>query len=372
MTTPLSVLVLVVKQTADEILTSALEIAESVGLPVTTWRVGDPTRTQFRALARKLATADEVQTELAKAAFITGPEGTRAEGDWLSLRSLDVYNVEREEATYATPTLELDNAGGGLYEIDTRGLVVLSSITGASYTNQAPLVINPATTGIPVLLIAEEAGSEGSIGVDEIDTIVSPTLTGVTIAGNTASTAADEQSDEGLIEQCVASLGALSPNGPVDAYEYVVRNAELTGVEGVTRALGSGDTADGTVTVYAAATTAALDGPTVALLQAAVDTWAQPLCTGATVVSGTPSTIAVTLSGVPAGMQSVSEAAIDALFAAIDFGSLVARDAITSAVRVACVAAGSAPEGAILCTLPASDATLATGVFPVRGTVTLL
>jgi hypothetical protein len=97
MTTPVSVTVLLEPETADEILETTLEVAELVGLPVTTWRVGDPTRTQFRALSRKLASADEIQTELAKAAFITGPEGQRAEGDWLTLRVSDVYGVERED-----------------------------------------------------------------------------------------------------------------------------------------------------------------------------------------------------------------------------------------------------------------------------------
>lgn len=371
MTTTLSLLVLLAKQTKDEILTATLQVAELIGLPVTSWRVGDPTRTQFRALATKLAEVDAIRVEHAKASFITGPVGERAQGAWLTLRSLDVYNVPREEATYSTPTLTLNNAGGGLYVLEPRGLTVLSSVTGASFTNQATVTINPLATGVSVLLIAEAAGSAGSIGAGQINTIVSPALTGVTIASNTASTASDAQSDEGLIAQDLASLGALSPNGPADAYEYVAGNSALTGVVGVTRRLSSGDTATGAVTVYVATTTAAISAPNVALISAAIDTWAQPLCTNATVVSGTPQTINVTLTGVPIAAQSVVNAALDTLFASIDFGGLVARDAITSAARVACVAGNFSISGAVGITEPPVDQTLATGVFPVRGTVTL-
>lgn len=367
--TPLSVFSLIAKQTADEIFTLALEVAELVGLPVSTWRTGDPTRTQFRALARKLANADEIQTELAKAAFITGPEAERASGEWLKLRVADVYGVEAEEAKFATPSITLDNAGGGLFEWDTRGLVVSSSSTGATFRSQSPGLINPLETGVVVSLVADVAGSAGSVGLDEIDTIVSPALTGVTIASSTAAIGSDAQSDVGLIEQALATLGALSPNGPVDAYEFVARNAELTGIQGVTRAKGEGDTADGTVTVYVATTTAALDVDSVAAIQAAVDVWAQPLCTDATVVSGTPQTQAVTYVLTPAHPQAQQaiESALDAHFASIDFGGQITESALKAIAHSVC---GPTLIKAIV-SIPASDVTLGAGVFPVRGTVVL-
>jgi hypothetical protein len=372
MTTPVSVTVLLEPETEDEILATTLEVAEVVGLPVTTWRVGDPTRTQFRAQARKLAAADVIQTELAKAAFITGPEGQRAEGEWLTLRVSDVYGVDRDEEEFATPTVTLDNAGGGVFEVDALGATFSNSATGATYKNQLPFTIDALETGVEVLLIADDGGSAGTVGVDEIDTIVSPPLLGISITGNTAGTGVDEQSDTGLIEQALATLGALSPNGPADAYEFVARSEALTTVAGVTRALADGDSTDGTVTVYVATTTAAISAPNVVLIQAAVDTWAQPICTDATVVSGTAQTVAVTLSGLDSDAQDVVEAALDTLFASIEFAGLIALDAITSAARVAAVAGGYPPTGAVACTLPVADQTLATGVFPVRGTVTLL
>jgi hypothetical protein len=370
MSAPISALVLLTKQTADAILASMIEVAALVGLPVDTWRVGDPTRTQFRALSRKLETADAVQVELAKAAFITGPEGQRAEGDWLTLRVKDVYNVEREEGTFAAPTITLDNAGGGLFEIDTRGLVVSSSASGATFRNQAPVTINPLETGVEVSVVADEVGAAGTVGLDEIDTIVSPTLTGVSVVASTAASGSDEQSDTGLIEQALATLGALSPNGPADAYEFVARNSTLTGIEGVARAQADGDTDDGTVTVYVAASTAGLDGGSVAAVQEAIDTWAQPLCTDATVVSGSPQTVAVTYVLTPAhpAAQDAIEAAIDTYLAGVNFGGKITQSALVGIAHAVC---GPTLIKAVVSVPASAETTLAAGVFPVRGVVTL-
>lgn len=369
MATPLSVFALIAKQTADEIFTLALEVAELVGLPVSTWRTGDPTRTQFRALARKMASADEVQAELAKASFITGPANERASGAWLTLRVKDVYNVEREEESFAAPTIVLDNAGGGFFEWDARGLVVASSSTGATFRAQAAGAINPLETGVSVSVVADVGGSAGTVGINEIDTIVTPPLTGVTIASSTAAIGSDAQSDVGLIEQALATLGALSPNGPVDAYEYVARNSDLTGIQGVTRAKSDGDSSDGTVTVYVATTTAALDGPSVAAIQDAIDLWAQPLCTDATVVAGTPQTIPVTYTLTPVfpDKQEAIEAALDEYFAGVDFGGQVTESALKAVAHAVC---GPTLIKATV-VLPLSDVSLSAGVFPVRGTVVL-
>lgn len=374
MSTPLSVLTLVVQETVDTILSAALDVARFVELPVDTWRAGDPTRTGLRALATKLASADAIRAELAKASFITGPVGERAEGDWLSLRSQDVYGVTREEATFATPTVVLNNTGGGYYEIAAHGLTMLASATGASFSNQAPIVINPVTSGIAVAMVADKAGSDGSVSVNAIDTFVSPPLAtfGVLITSSSEATGVDEQSDEGLIEQDLATLGALSPNGPVDAYEFVARNFTLTGIQGVTRASSAGDSSNGTVTVYVATTTAGLDGASVAAIQAAEDSWAQPLCTSATVVSGTPQSINITIGNVPAAGQDAASAAISAYMASVDFAGVVALDAVASAVRVALNAAGFtvSPSTPLPITVPVADVTLAAGVFPVKGSVT--
>lgn len=362
-----SVFSLLVRQTAASFYNAALELAAVVGLPVTTWRTGDPTRTMLRADADAFESLDAVQAELAASAFLE-----TATGDWLTLRARDVYGVEREEATFATATVTLANAGGGLFELSPGGLIVKNSTTGATYTNQSTVTINPLAASTVVSVVAQEAGVSGSAGVDEIDEIVSPTLTGVTITASSAAIGSDEQSDAGLREQCLATLGSLSPAGPADAYEYVARNSELTGIEGVARAKAVGDNSTGSVTVYVATATSELDAPSIAAIQAAVEQWATPLAIDATVEAGTPVEIDVTLDLTPnrPEMQAVVEAALDTLFAATDFNAVIAPDAIQSAARVAIVAAGSSVT-VVVCTLPALT-TLAANEFPVRGTVTLI
>jgi phage-related baseplate assembly protein len=365
MTTPLSVFTLIVRQTADEIFDAALSVARLVGLPVDTWRVGDPTRTLFRAQAEQIAQLDAVQYEYAKSGFLS-----TAEGDWLTLRAEDVYGTTRETSTFATSTITLVNSGGGYFELSPGGLVVSSSGTGATYENQADELIEPGAT-VEISVVAQAAGSGGSAAEDEIDTIVSPTMTGVAITASTVALGTDAQSDAGLREQCLATLGALSPNGPADAYEYVARNSELTGVIGVTRARSSGDNATGIVTLYVASTTSALSAGAVTAIQEAVDTYAVPLCTVCTVEGATSQTIAVTLSGVPSSAQDLVETTLAAYLTTVELGGTVARDAITSAVRVALTDAGTSFGPAIGITLPASDVTLAANKFPILGTVTL-
>jgi len=366
MTTTLSVLTLIAKAGADAIFDSTLAVARLVGLPVDTWRAGDPTRTQFRALAELVATLEDVQAELAKSSFLR-----TAVGAWKTLRAYDVYGVERDEATAATPTVTIDNASGGLYVLEPGGLVFLASATGATFENTEQVTIDPLSTGTVIQLVAQQAGAAGSVVADDIDTLVSPPLTGVTIDSSTAALGTDEQSDAGLEDECLATLGALSPDGPADAYEYVAKNADLTGVQGITRAKAVGDNAAGTVDVYVASAAAGVSGPTVTAIQTAIDVWATPLCTGATVASATPVTVDVELTGVDSDEQDLLEQVITAHFAGVDLGAVVARDAITSAVRVALAAAGRPVDGAITIVAPATDDTLAEDEFPVLGTLTL-
>ncbi|HEY3499761.1 MAG TPA: baseplate J/gp47 family protein [Polyangiaceae bacterium] len=363
----ISVFSLIVRQTAADFYAAALELAELVGLPVSTWRTGDPTRTMLRADADAFETLDGVQAELAASAFLE-----TATGDWLTLRAKDVYGVERQEATFATSSVTLANAGGGLFELAPGGLILKNETTGATFTNQSTVTINPLAGSTVVSVVAQEAGVGGNSAEDEIDTIVSPTMIGVTISTSTAAVdGADEQSDEDLREQCLATLGSLSPAGPADAYEFVAGNADLTGIAGVTRRKASGDNATGTVTVYVATATSGLDAPSVAAIQSAVDRWATPLAILATVQSGTPVPVNVTLNLTPnlPAMQAVVESAAASYFAGVDFGGTIAPDAVASAARVAIVAAGGTVT-IVDCSAPTLQ-TLAANEFPIRGTVTL-
>lgn len=368
--TPISAAALIVAATADAILTRVLEVAAAVGLPVDTWRAGDPTRALFKGLADTTAERDAVQAEFAKGASIQ-----TAEGDWATIRALETFNVERDEATFAAPTVVIDNAGGGVFEFEPGGIVFSASATGATFTNQELVSIAALTSGISILLVAQQSGSAGTVAADDIDGIVSPPIgaLGVSIVSSTAAIGVDEQSDAGLRQECAETLGSFSPNGPADAYAYAAKNSDLTGVTGILRAKASGDNTTGTVTVYAATGTAAIDAGTVSAIQDAIDIWATPLCTLATVQSGTPVDQDITISGVAADFRDAVEAAWTEHFLLIDFGGEVNVSALEGVAFAAMVSNGADPAAANpVVSVPAADDTLAASEFPVLGGTTWL
>jgi hypothetical protein len=84
----IQVAALIAVQTAAQYLDAGLELAATYGLPVTTWRAGDPTRTLYKFLAESLAERDGVIAE-----FIKGGWLSLAEGDWLEVLADEVYGV---------------------------------------------------------------------------------------------------------------------------------------------------------------------------------------------------------------------------------------------------------------------------------------
>lgn len=352
--------------TADAFLAKGLEIARVLGLPVSTWQAGDPTRSLYKYLAEVLATLDGVVAEYIKSGFLSS-----ATRDWLTILAYEVYGVERVAATYATPTCTLLNSGGGLYSIDAGDITVRSSFTGKTYrnTNSGTLASGPGNT-LLLELIADQAGSDSTVSVDEIDEMVTA-LVGVTVASSTLGVGADEQSDESLREQCRSTLGALSPNGPRDAFEYVVRNPTLTGSSEITRAKAYGDEVNGDVTVYVATPSGAASGAAVAAAQAAVEQWATPLCFTPTVVAAVPVAIDVTATplgdGLPADLTDLVRSSIATYLAELPIGSLVAVSAIIARIH-----AVSPRIKTVSVATPAADMVLTQEQVPVLGNVVLI
>lgn len=287
----ISVLTLFVAESADTIFKLGLELAQALGLPVTSWRTGDPTRSLYKYLAVKLATVDQTVANLARSAFLSAAVAAANAGvpgakEWLKILALEVYGVTPQEATYATGTVTLVNNGGGFYPREAGDLAFKSTITGKTYhsTSAGTIASGPATTAT-FDFIADEPGSDSALAADELDELVTKLL-GVEVQSNTAAPALDEESADSIAERCNDSLGALSPNGPLDAYRYVAKNSELTGLTTITRAI-SIDNEDGTVTVFIAGPAGAVTGGEVTTVQDAIDTWATPNCVTATVFSAT-------------------------------------------------------------------------------------
>ncbi len=373
----INVLNLFTAETADKILSSGLAVAKALGLPVTSWRNGDPTKSLYHYLAEVIAALELKAVEYAKAGFLS-----TAEGEWATLHAREVYGVTRGEATYATPTVTLRNAGGGVFaDLGNGGLIVKCTATGKTFHSVGLGVdeddVEQATLGagdtLTFALIADEPGAASSVGTDDIDDFVAPAelgTFGVVIEGSTAAAAQDEQSLTELRDQCGDTLGALSPNGPPDAYEYVCKNSELTGNTEINRATAVGDNDTGEVTVYVAGPEGAVSAPSVAAAQAAVLRWATPLCVTPTVLSATEIEVDITaqISGVdiPASYVAAINGRLGALFLALPIGGTVYRSRLIAEIHAAVPQAVS-----VNLIAPVNDVVLDADEVPVVGDVSI-
>lgn len=361
----LSLATLFTVATVAQLLEVGLSVARTVGLPVDSWRAGDPTRSIYLYLAEVLESLEQANAEYIRAGFLS-----TATGDWLTVLALEVYGVTRIEATFAACTITLDNGGGGNYPLDEVGeWTFKNSVTNKTYHSISTGVVLAPGGSITIDIIADEAGSDSSVGVGEIDEIVT-TLLGVAIDDNTAGVGVDQQSKESLKEQCTDTLGALSPNGPADAYEYVARNPDLTLAPAITKAKSSGDNATGTATCHVATAAGVPSAPDVVLVQTAFDKWATPLGFAATAVAASGVTTAVTINitgaSLPVTAQADAEAAILAHFASINIAGLLSRSDITHEVQVAVPEIDTSSIQA-----PAVDVQAGTGEVNTPGVITV-
>lgn len=374
MTTPIAVFSLFVVQTAEEWLDYGLGIAKIAGLPVESWRVGDPTRSLYKYVAEALAARDLQDAEFVRAGFLS-----EAKDDWKTVVAREVYGVDRDEETFATPTVTITNGGGGYYPIQEGDLTVQASSTGKTYhntdTHEEPGDVLSGGATITFTLVADEGGSDSNVAADEIDTIVSPALIGCTIDSSTAAVAADRQEDGSLETDCRETLGALSPNGPADAYSYVVRQEALTGVADIARSSATNDSTTGTVTVYVASQSGAVAGASVTAAQDAVETWANPLTMTPTVVNATATTVdlTATISGenIPADYETLIEDAL-AVYLSTTAISVTGRLTVIAVSKLYELIHATIPQATTVnITVPAADQTLSSGSVAVPGTVSV-
>lgn len=364
----INVLNLFTRETYANILSRGLELAKVLGLPVTSWRNGDPTKSLYHFAADFFDAQEQRNTEFARSGFIS-----TAEGEWSTVNALEVYGVERGAATYATPTVTLRNNGGGVWELAAGDLRMRCIATNKTYVStNSPGTLGPGAE-LTYELVAEEAGAASSVGQDEIDDFVTPAgmaVLGVVIVGSTSAAAQDEQSVEEVRVQCGDSLGALSPDGPPDAYTYVCRNPALTGNTEINRATPVGDHDSGEVLIYVASAAGVVTAPSVAAAQAAVLRWATPLCVLPTVQSAVAQPVAVTaqiLGGdIPASFATAINGELGKLFTGLPIGGTVYRSRIIAAIHAAVPQAVS-----VTLIAPAADVAIAPNGVPTLGAVSI-
>lgn len=358
-------------ETITNLYQRGLDVADALGLPVTSWRAGDPTRSLYWYTAEILNTLETAVSDYIKSDFLD-----YASGDWLTFVAEQKYGVERIEATYAAGDLTLSNAGTNQYDFDPGDLTFYNSTNQKTYHSTTGGTLAPSGT-LVVSFEADEAGADSSAALDEIDELVT-TFLDVSISTSEAAIGVDEQSDVSLREQCRDSLGALSPNGPLDAYTFVAKNSDLTGVTEITKADSIGNSVTGDVSVYLAGPTGAVSSGSRDAAEAAILQWATPLCVTPTVASAAnvPITITATVeiySTVGETESAIQTAVQDALsdFFASDENRIGGDDGALHASKIESVIFSAFPGYIFNVTLssPSGDTSIAAGqIATISGT----
>ncbi len=323
---------LLVRHTKEQIYNAALAVASAIGLPVTTWQAGDPTRSLYHVEAEALEAWEETASAYIASGFLD-----YATGDWLKILAYQVYGVTVPEASYASTDVELTNVGGGYYpDIVAGDLVFKNSTTGKTYRNTTGGTLASGPSTLTVTVVAEEAGSDSSASAEEIDAMVT-TLRGVTCANALAAVGVDEQDEAVTRDQCRARLARLSPNGSKGAYVDVALDPDLTGTNGITDARSYGDSDTGDVLVY-------LRGPSGAVSVADRDAAELAILENCTPLCITPTVLSVSNVTVPvayelwvykrcnldqAEIEEAVEAALEQMFAVRPIGGDIIAPATT-------------------------------------------
>jgi hypothetical protein len=233
--------------TDDQVLASELQTAVLLQMPVSAWQDGGVVREMLEINATAVSVTSQLAIPALKAGFLDF-----SSGDWLTLEADQTFDVQRIEATFATGTLLLYNAGSITYTLnpgDVRaydagtitnpgndpaspstqvGLtapVLRIGGTGATYTSTTGGVLLPGQT-ISVTLVADEAGSASGAVPGAISALATP-LSGVFVSNPALLSGEDEESDPNLRARCRESMARASPNGPADAYRYFATSAVL-------------------------------------------------------------------------------------------------------------------------------------------------
>ncbi len=376
--------VLLTPMTVDEAHEAIYTAIAARGVRTTSWKSGAVVRSMIASFAVVLSGLSHMQAQLAKMGFIE-----HAEGEWLTKVAYYVYGVDRDLGSFAAGTFTFDNASGAVYSGSPGDLIVSSSVTGKEYRNTAAYTIGALATGVEIDFEAVELGSASSAGAGDVDTMVTA-LTGVTVTNATAIVGTDEEDDATLRLRCREKLGALSPNGPADAYAYFARSARKDDgtSAGVTRVRVIPD-GTGTVDVYIATASGAVTGTIgdTSTALGAVDDAIQrnvvPLCVTANIASVSTVVVPVTyeiwvrstIGLTDEQVETTIQTALETFFATHPIGGEIILPAggklYVDALRAA-IADALPPRSLVKLsiTLPAADVSLAEDEVATLGTLT--
>lgn len=291
---------LIATVTTSQYFTKWLQILQGTGVQTESWQVGDPTRETGYAFSAILAEFDDGDNGFPN--VIRGGLLGLAEGSWLALLTAQNYGTPKNFATFANCTMVLTNPTPKDFgSFDPEDVTFEDSATGATYRNTEAFTLNRTggPNGVATFQVeAEIAGSGGNAGTSEIDTIVSPAMTGVLVGNTTAAVGQDDESDDALTARAQLKFGSVSPAGPRDAYEYSIETPSLqtdgSNTTNVTRVLAVEESDYGDALIFIAGAAGALSGADVTRAQDTIEKWANPLVVNGEVLNTTNVTIPVT------------------------------------------------------------------------------
>jgi hypothetical protein len=238
----LSISDLVRDLTKEGVLADLLEIAEAFGLTTTAWQSGEPAKRILTIFAEQIARLwNGVLVNAVRSGFLD-----YATGDWLTLVAYAAYNTLRNDATFATASITLENRGGGFYTFvpgDVRIRAGSGPAAGKTYTNTTGGALASWGGGIapyPTLTLtfqADEAGEGSSTAVSTIEAfptspVAAPAGVYALTNGN-AFTGQSEESDADLRTRARLYTGVLSPAGAAAAYQVVTFATRKTAAGGL-------------------------------------------------------------------------------------------------------------------------------------------
>lgn len=374
---------LITPATRDEMLETLLAIAALLDAPTTSWIEGDPTLTQFMTFGQKCADLSQVSVEIAKGGF-----GDLLPSDgWADIWALSRFKVTRIPATEATGAVDLvcdATAAGDTY--DPGEIIIAHITTHKTYRNRDVVVVVPSTTIADVPFVADEPGIASNAAPATLTVMVS-SLIGVTSSNPESLVGTDKETTPKLVERARSSLGSFSPNGPKDAYNYVATTpflpdgTELSNTSTpITRTRTVVDEATGELAVYLATAAGAPTAPDVAIVQTAIDAYAEPWGTTATAIASTEVVQAVTYQTwvkdsqlTAAQLEASIGVALALYFSLLDLGGdVVPPDDGRLYVEALEQVIGHAAVGItrVIVSVPAAAVVLAPNEVAVLGTIT--
>ena len=262
-----SVTEILTAKSADTLVTEQLAVmaAADPPLPTTAWQEGGAARTLIEAECEALADVHVTVALLGASAFLG-----EAAGDWLTLRALSTFDLERILATYTRGTVTLACTALAGPETITPGALVITTPAGLLYrsTNTTNVVV-PSGGTVTIGVRAEGSGTTYNVALTGA-MIVTPAAAGLSVSAAAllawiTTTARDEETDAELVTRCRARWATLAVAGcgTRDAYTFNILSATMDGTDegtscGVTRVGFLAPPGDGSVPIVIAGATGLL------------------------------------------------------------------------------------------------------------------